>query len=169
MASGPKCCAGASARGSCPRSTSALGVVVAGAAGRDAALQTAGLDLELFAAFLRTVGPWLPRASHRARQSRRGVSGKIAERDRDDLARRVGQSRPRRRRIRACRPAVRGRSGRPRLHRLHAGHRRAFQAAARRRQAGADLCRASRQLGTAGHRSPPPTGSIRSCCTAAPI
>ena len=45
-------------------------------------------------------------ASHRPRQSRRGISGEIGGRDRGDPARRVGQSRPRRRRVRPSRPAL---------------------------------------------------------------
>ena len=35
-------------------------------------------------ALMRRVGPWLPRASHRPRQSRRRLSGKIRRGDRDD-------------------------------------------------------------------------------------
>ena len=58
------------------------------------------------ARLMRDVGPVAAGASHRPRQSRRRISGKIAGRDREDPARRLGQSRPRRRRVRPYRPAV---------------------------------------------------------------
>ena len=64
------------------------------------------------------VGPLAAGASHRPRQSRRGLSGEIGRRDRGNPARRLGQSRPRRRRVRPYRPAVglRPRQPRPRPH-----------------------------------------------------
>ena len=93
-----------------------------------------------------------PRASHRPRQSRRRVSREIAGRDRSDPARRLGQSRPRRRRIRPSRPAVglRPDAQAPRPHPRFGRKPGAHLRAARRRQARAHLLGASRQLGDIG-------------------
>ena len=96
---------------------------------------------------------------------------KSASRDRDDSARRLGQSRPRRRRIRPYRPPAdaRTRSARPGRHALHARGLRAVPAPARRRQAGADLRRPSRQLGAAGAGGEQDTGWTPPCSTGGPI
>ena len=105
--------------------------------------------------FMRRLGPWLQ--EHRIGRANLAAAfpEKSAAEIEDDPARRLGQSRPRRGRIRPYRPPadVRSRSARPGDIALHAGGLRAVQAAARRRQAGADLRRASRQLGAAGAAS----------------
>ena len=62
-------------------------------------------------------------APHRPRQSDGGLSGEVARRDRDDPARRLGQPRPRRRRVRPYRPAV-GLRLDPRAAGTHHGFRR---------------------------------------------
>ena len=92
------------------------------------------------------------RAADRPRQPHRRVPGKIARGDRGHPGRRLGQSRPRRRRIRPSRShlGVRPGASRGQPHRNRAAHPRAVRAAQARRQAGADLCQPSRQLGTAG-------------------
>ena len=66
--------------------------------------------------------------------------------------RRLGQSRPHRHRIRPSRPHLGSRSGqaRHRPYRILAGDARPLHPAARRRQAGAGLRRASGELGNAG-------------------
>ena len=96
--------------------------------------------------------PQAPRGQDRPRQSHRRLSGKIAGGDRDHSRRRLGQSRPRRRRIRPSRSHLGARSGpsRRQPHRDRAAHPRTVRAAAARRQAGADFREPPRQLGTAG-------------------
>ena len=90
-------------------------------------------------------------ASHRPRQSGGRLSGQAARRDRADPRRRVGQSRPLRGGVRADRPPDQLRSE-PAGGRRGGGcrHLGTLSAAAPRRQAGADLRGASRQLGAAG-------------------
>ena len=87
------------------------------------AAPTASGSATSLAAFMRTVGPWLP--EHRIGRANlaRRLSGKVGRRDRAHSARRVGQSRPRRRRVRPSRPHLQRRSGEPRLHRLRPGDR----------------------------------------------
>ena len=106
------------------------------------------------------------RTQDRPRQSDRRLPGKIARGDRDHSRRRLGQSRPPRRRIRPSRSYLGARSRAPREqpHRNRAAHPRTVRAAAARRQTGADLCKPSRQLGTAGAgRGRARAGCRRSC------
>ena len=67
---------------------------------------------DLCGAVARRVGPLLPAAPHRPRQPARRVSRPGRRLDRGDPARRMGKSRPRRRRICASGPAVGLRPGR---------------------------------------------------------
>ena len=101
-----------------------LGDAVLGAARRrDAARASRLFDRRTHGEFRRRADahrrPLAAGAPHRPRQSRRGIPGEVAGRDRDDPARRLGQSRPRRRRVRPSRPAVGLRPrARPRPHRI---------------------------------------------------
>ena len=106
-------------------------------------------------AVMRRLGPWLPEHRHRPRQPQRRIPGKVAGRNRGHPARRVGQSRPRRRRVRPYRPALglpsAGQAGAGRI--MDSNESEANRAAtARRRQASPDIFRASGQLGARGRR-----------------
>ena len=109
-------------------------------------------------------------ASRRPRQSRRGISGEVARRDRDDPARRLGQPRPRRRRVRPYRPAVGLRPrARPRPH--HSIPTRPRQIALRLRDDGKPALvfaahLANWELAAVGRARL--RHAIRPCCTAGP-
>ena len=106
----------------------------------------------LFGRITRLIGPRL----REQRIGRANLTAAFPEKSPEEIddhsRRRLGQSRPRRRRVRPSRSHLGARSGAPRgqPHRNPAAYPRTVCAAAARRQAGADLCKPSRQLGTAG-------------------
>ncbi len=126
-----------------------------GRTAQDPAADSIPTGLSDFAGWLtRTLGPLAAGEQDRPRQSRRRLPGEIARRDRGDPARRLGQSRPRRRRVRPSRPHLGLRPGHPdRIGRIDItpAHIDRYMQLRQRRQAGAGLRRASRQLGAAGH------------------
>ncbi len=122
------------------------------------------------------------RTKDRPRQSDGRVPGKIARGDRDHSRRRLGQSRPRRRRIRASRShlGVRSRASRRQPHRNRAAHPELFAQLRLDGKPALIFRKPSRQLGTAragrgraragcrrsciaGPTLPPPIASSRRC------